>query len=33
MPYPANKKCMKDLHNPDEESIYFEYVDGNNLYG
>ena len=29
----ANKKYMKDLHNPDKESIYFEYVDGNNLYG
>ena len=29
----ANKKYMKDLHNPDEESIYLEYVDGNNLYG
>ena len=24
---------MKDLHNPDEESIYLQYLDGNNLYG
>ena len=29
----ANKKYMKDLHNPDEESMYLlQYVDGNNLY-
>ena len=29
----ANNKYMKDLYNPDEESIYLEYVDANNLYG
>ena len=28
----ANKKYMKDLHNPDEESMYLQYVDANNLY-
>ena len=29
----ANNKCMKDLYNPDEESIYLQYLDANNLYG
>ena len=29
----ANNKYMKDLYNPDEESIYLQYVDTNNLYG
>ena len=29
----ANNKYMKDLYNPDEESIYLQYVDANNLYG
>ena len=24
---------MKDLYNPDELSIYLQYVDANNLYG
>ena len=32
--YPkANNKYMKDLYNPDEERIYLQYVDANNLYG
>ena len=29
----ANNKYMKGLCNPDELSIYLQYVDGNNLYG
>ena len=29
----ANNKYMKDLYTPDEESIYLQYVDANNLYG
>ena len=29
----ANNKYMKGLYNPDELSIYLQYVDGNNLYG
>ena len=29
----ANNKYIKDLYNPDEESIYLQYVDANNLYG
>ena len=29
----ANNKYMKDLYNPDEESIYLQYLDANNLYG
>ena len=29
----ANNKYMKDLYNPDEESIHLEYLDANNLYG
>ena len=28
----ANNKYMKDLYNPDELSIYLQYVDTNNLY-
>ena len=29
----AKNKYMKDLYNPDEESVYLEYMDANNLYG
>ena len=29
----ANNKYMKDLCNPDEKSIYLQYLDANNLYG
>ena len=29
----ANNKYMKDLYSPDEESIYLQYLDANNLYG
>ena len=29
----VNNKYMKDLYNPDEESIYTEYLDANNLSG
>ena len=29
----ANNRYMKDLYNPDEESIYLQYFDANNLYG
>ena len=29
----ANNKYMKDSYNPDEESIYLEFMDANNLYG
>ena len=29
----ANSNYMKDLYNPDEGSIYFQYLDANNLYG
>ena len=29
----AYNKYMKDLYNPDEESIYLQYLDANNLYG
>ena len=29
----ANNKYMNDLHNPDEKSIYLQYLDANNLYG
>ena len=29
----ANNKYIKDLYNPDEESIYLQYQDANNLYG
>ena len=29
----ANNKYMKDLYNPDELSIYLQYLDANNLYG
>ena len=28
----VNNKYMKNLHNPDEESIYLQYLDANNLY-
>ena len=29
----ANNKYMKDLYNLEEESIYLQYLDANNLYG
>ena len=29
----ANNKYMNDLCNPDEKSIYLQYLDANNLYG
>ena len=29
----ANNKYMKDLYNPDEESIYLQYLDASNFYG
>ena len=29
----ANNKYMKELYNPDEESIYLQYLDAKNLYG
>ena len=29
----ANNEYMKDLYNPDEESIYLQQLDANNLYG
>ena len=29
----SNNKYMKDLYNPDEKSIYLQYLDANNLYG
>ena len=29
----ANNKCMNDLYNPDEASIFLQYVDINNEYG
>ena len=29
----ANNKYVKDLYNPDEESIYLQYLAANNLYG
>ena len=29
----GNNKYMKDLYNPDDESIYVQYLDANNLYG
>ena len=28
----ANNKWMKDLYNPDEKSIYLQYLDANNEY-
>ena len=28
----ANNKYMKDLYNPDEKSIYLQYLDANNRY-
>ena len=29
----ANDKYMKDLYNPDDKTIYLQYVDANNQYG
>ena len=29
----ANNKYMKDLYSPEEESMYLQYLDANNLYG
>ena len=29
----SNNKYIIDLYNPDEESIYLQYLDANNLYG
>ena len=29
----VNNKYIKDLYNPDEESIYLQYLDASNLYG
>ena len=29
----VNNKYMKDLYNPDEKSIYLQYLDANNFYG
>ena len=29
----VNNKYMKDLYNPDEKSMYLQYLDANNLYG
>ena len=29
----ANNKYMNALCNPDEKSIYLQYLDANNLYG
>ena len=29
----ADNKYMKDLYDPDEGSIYLQYLDANNLYG
>ena len=29
----ANNKSMKDLYNPDEKSMFLQYLDANNLYG
>ena len=29
----ANNKFLKDLYNPDEKSIYLQYLDAFNLYG
>ena len=29
----ANNKYMKDLCNPDEESVYLQYLDANSFYG
>ena len=29
----ANNKYMRDLYNPNKESVYLQYLDANNLYG
>ena len=29
----ANDKYMKDLYNPDDKTIYLQYMDANNQYG
>ena len=29
----ANNKYLRDLHNPNKESSYLQYLDANNLYG
>ena len=29
----VNNKYMKDLYNPDEKSMYLQYLDANNFYG
>ena len=29
----TNNKSMKDLYNPDEKSMYLQYLDANILYG
>ena len=29
----ANNKYMEDLYNPDEVSIYLQYIDANNEHG
>ena len=29
----ANNRYIKDIYNPDEDSIYLQNLDANNLYG